>query len=239
MPSPLKKIKQAKHSFQYSPCKKAFLSASLTVECALILPFVFLMLITLITVMNAFSIQAETSLTLSGKIRKNAAAAYIIQTDSFDQPLILTQTDTLDFPLSPLPLPSLKIRIYVRAYPWIGASKDFIDTWRSADSNDMVFISDNREVYHLYSNCSFINITVIETTSALVDTLRNNNGMRYKKAPGFPNDYAGPVYITPEGQYYYATPEAAPLIRHVHLVSSAQVSHLPLCTRCAARNQNK
>ena len=241
-----------KPSFQSNNSPKASLPASLTAECALILPFFFLCLLTLASFMDIYALRAELRLEASNKARLAAAGAIIGEellppalslpssTDG-DTPsdpntcLERTAVRTQTFPFSPIPLPSVTVTGRSAVYPWIGASDTYNQSHASAGSDTLVYVSETESVYHTDADCPHITVTVITADTAAITAMRNADGSRYRPAPGVPTAYAGTVYTTPTGLYYYASPDVPALTRRVRLVSLEEAEALPLCSRCAAR----
>ena len=82
MSSPMNRNKNKKFGQPRTDVKeKAFLSASVTVECALALPLWFFAVITLISVMQAVRIQNVKNLELSNRARQIAMYSGVIETE--------------------------------------------------------------------------------------------------------------------------------------------------------------
>ena len=185
-------------------------NGSLTLESALVLPLFFFTVVTLASFMDAVGLQTRTNLSL----------------------LSYTEPFTCGYGL--LPVPKLKIAVRARVYPWIGGTIP-LSAGAAEGSGGMVLVTDNQEVYHTHADCTHLDLTIIETTTEQVSSLRSRDGSRYKPCRGFPKGYTGKVYVTAEGTYYYPSLDYAALTRHVHLVDAADHPELKECERCRAR----
>ncbi|MDO4477430.1 MAG: hypothetical protein Q4B73_00145 [Lachnospiraceae bacterium] len=234
---------------------------SVTVECALALPLFFLALAMLIAFMNAIGLQVSASLELANRARRLSEAAYMVAGGAAEQSayatdelngesrqtagnqahdngwIDLTQTKTYRFPVSLIPNAGIAIAVRARVYPWIGAPEGGLggDGFAAGDGTEMVYVTENQEVYHTHADCTHLDLSVKTATLAEVAHLRNAYGQKYKPCNGFPKDYTGPVYLTEKGDCYYPSPFDHALVRHVKLVKASAVEGLPLCSRCAGR----
>lgn len=214
--------------------------ASLTIEAAFVLPLFFLAFVTLITFMNAIGTQVSGNLTLSNKARKLAMnAAYgnsVISGSVLDGAWVdLQETKTFSFPFSMVPVPSLRIWIRARVYPWIGYKEGDDDASDSEDKDEeMVYVTDYKSVYHTHADCSHLDLTVIASTTDAVGKLRNSYGKKYRKCDAFPAGYTGTVYVTAKGDRYYPSLEYAGVTRHVRMVKKSEIGDLEECERCKA-----
>lgn len=118
-------------------------------------------------------------------------------------------------------------------YPWVGDSGE----WKDDDSGEMVYVSNNREVYHTHGDCSYLDIHMRELPRRKAGFVRNASGNRYRpcekccKGAGTTDS----VYVTGRGTHYHSTLSCSGLSRSVRLVPRAEVSGIPLCSRCAKR----
>lgn len=222
-------------------CRGA-LRASLTVECAAILPIFFMACLTVIVFMNAMRIQVEENLELSNKARKMAVAGNLIGDflgEKADHLWIdLFKNYKMEFPFPDMGLTDLKIALRARVYPWVGSSEGVggKDEDGKRGRNETIYLTDNREVYHTHADCSHLDLSIIKTDMAGVKQMRNAYGKRYKKCPNFPKNYSGPVYVTEKGDYYYPSTDYGSLTRHDHAARREEAGALKLCERCAARD---
>ena len=257
-------IQNIRAFFRDAPVLKTLRPASLTAECAFILPLFFLAAVTLILFMNAVSLQVRTNFDLSNKARQLAVTAGEAQTaftaagggspagaadEAGTDPgsgkrlsgsvwIDLSATEIYRFPISLIPKTEVKVATRARVYPWVG-----IRSWSGTayeagpGSGEMVYVTDNREVYHTHADCTHLDLTIIATTLDDVGKLRNEDGKKYRPCDGFPSGHTGTIYVTARGDYYYPSLNYGSLTRHVHLVRRSELPYLPLCERCAGKDR--
>ena len=210
---------------------KASLSApaSLTIECAMILPLFLMAVITLLTLLDITGKCAKSSLELSNKARQ--AATYSCVIDEGPEWVELSDLITYSPPFASIPALKITFCQKARVRRWIGAEEGmFLD---GGETPKTVYVTDYESVYHTDINCTHIDLSVMKTDLSSVDNLRNIYGKKYKKCTGFPKGYEGPVYITAKGDRYYPSPDFAGLTRNVHITTMDEVSHLHICSRCS------
>ncbi len=209
------------------------LEASLTVECALVLPVFFVAVIILTSFMNAVKLQTVTNLELSNKARKYAVAAYYGEASAVPW-ITLSKSETYTSLVTFPGVKSVKVRCYAKVHVWDGSPL-------TADSGDdefgnMVYLTDTASVYHTHSDCTHIDLSIFQSSVTEIGSLRNVSGGKYKPCQGFPKNYHGPVYATKTGDYYYPSLEYASLTRHVRMVSRKEAGELHECSRCLKRD---
>lgn len=215
---------------------KAFLSASVTVECALALPLWFFAVITLISFMQAVKIQNVKNLELSNRARSIAMYSGVIESESGGMWVDFPQTYTYQYPGALGGIAPLRIALRARVYPWIGYGGETVGEGGSGDTegSETVYLTDNGEVYHTHADCTHLDLTIMRTNVSDVKNLRNEYGNRYKPCSSFPANYDGPVYVTAKGDFYYPSTDYNSLTRHVRMVSRSECPELCICERCAA-----
>ncbi len=218
-------------------CERSiFICASLTVECALALPFFFLCIIMLISFMDAVGLYTEKSLELSNRVRQMAMYAGTLGSDGDENWIDIPWTVTYRFPVRCVPVPDMKIAIRARVHPWTGYSGSDEKTEAAENSGGYVYLTENQEVYHTHADCTHLDLCIMRTNTSAVGRMRNQYGSRYKPCPGFPAGYSGDVYITAKGDYYYPSTDYGSLTRHVRIARLGDHTDLRQCSRCAARD---
>ena len=244
MLSPKTKI-NSRSSFQSFSQRRAFpfiFRGSLTVECALALPLFFLVLLVVISYMNAIGLQVSENLKTSATARKLAMSAYTLESQYDDDVgervwIDLPSSVSYTLPVSLFSVKEIKVALRARVYPWIG-NRDQTDGDNDDQNNKMVYITENEEVYHTYSDCTHLDLTIRNASLSEVKKLRNDYGKHYKACSGFPRNYKGTVYVTAKGDYYYPSTTCGSLTRHVRMVRLSEVGNLRECSRCAGRSVN-
>ncbi len=210
------------------------LRASLTVECALVLPLFFLFCVTLISFMTAVKLQVNENLRLSNRARQAAAAA-ALSGESSESWITLQEAKPFAFSAAFPGTAPLRIACYARVHVWDGSP--LTPASSAADRDDtVVFVTNHESVYHTHSDCSHIDLTIYSSTTAQIGSLRNADGRRYRKCRGFPRNYTGTVYASKTGEYYYPSLNYAGLTRHVRCITKEEAGNKRECSRCRARD---
>ena len=214
--------------------------ASLTLECAAVLPLYLIACVVLIMLMNAVKIQGTKNLELSNKVRVLAEAAPLAGSgsDSGSRWIDIRKIERFRFPVSFPGIPKLRILLRARVYPWTGCDGNlFAGSGNDNGSSEhTVLVTENRSVYHTDPDCTHLDLAVFKSTTSEIRNLRNAYGRKYKKCRGFPKNYSGPVYAAAKGDFYYPSENAGSLIRHVSIVSEKECAGLTECERCAAKS---
>lgn len=138
------------------------------------------------------------------------------------------------FPVSFFGLSRVKFQAAARVHAWTGYRAE--EDERSGKTEEMVYVADRRTVYHIYGDCSHLQLTIYCTDTRGVRDQRNESGSRYHACPHCAEDAGNTVlYITPQGDRYHADPLCSALKRTGRLVKKSEVGGLSVCSRCAAR----
>ena len=100
----------------------------------------------------------------------------------------------------------------------------------------IVYLAENAEVYHLYSDCTHLKLTVRKIWEMELDSARNLYGARYnaceKCADGKMPSW---LFVAAEGDCYHYVRECPGLKRTIYSVSLDAAEEFPLCSRCKDR----
>ena len=229
LPSPTMSGVAFRHRCQW------FRQASLTAECALVLPLFLMVCVIAFLFLGLIGQRSEKELQLLDRAKKTAAYGAPIAEEEWW--IDLPSAVRMDVPFLPVRHDAVTLLVRARVRVWNGAHEGAFDSSGSDQTDDtLVYVTDHQSVYHTHADCTHLDLTVTKTDTAHVHTLRNKYGKRYKPCKGFPKGYTGTVYLTPQGDYYYPTPDYGSLIRHVHMAVLSDVEDLPVCTRCRQRD---
>ena len=97
-------------------------------------------------------------------------------------------------------------------------------------------VTENGEVYHTFSDCTHIDLSISAVGISAVGNLRNENGGRYSACEKCPDENGtDTVYITQYGDRYHSSLSCSGLKRSVRLVEISKAEGLSECERCASR----
>lgn len=136
----------------------------------------------------------------------------------------------VDYSLTPdlgfLGLNQVKLHTTYYGHNWLGYAA-------GKDTETMVYISDNAEVYHTDKACSYLNVEIKAVPYSGLAGRRNESRHIYYKCnlcDEIVNNEL--VYITPEGKNYHSIRNCIGLTRSIYTVPLSTVSHKKRCSRC-------
>ena len=119
-----------------------------------------------------------------------------------------------------------------RLHPWTGYSYD--NSADVADEDRIVYITENGSVYHLTKDCSYLDLTIIETSSDEVSNLSNHSGKSYTPCEvcmkGKLNNSL--LFVTASGNKYHSSLSCSGLKRSIIAISIKDVGDKKACSRC-------
>lgn len=95
-----------------------------------------------------------------------------------------------------------------------------------------VYVAENGTVYHRDKACTHLKLSVRQVSAASVKGLRNRYGEKYYACGCCKEGIGGIVYITNMGNRYHAKRSCSGLKRTVHSISLSDVENLPPCSKC-------
>lgn len=138
-------------------------------------------------------------------------------------------TYMIQLPVPMVGLPSAEIEQSFKLSAWTG----YMSGGKGSDGADIVYVTDNGEVYHEDYRCSHLHLSIRAVGFDEIQELRNEGGGIYhaceKCAYGSP---MGSVYITDTGDRYHNSLNCSGLKRTIHAVKRTEVKGLGGCSRC-------
>lgn len=200
---------------------------SLTVESAFVLPMFFLCVCTLICFMDIYRLQTVKLTQLCQRTKEMGMYAYTLGTE---EDIELPSIYRYQIPISFVPLPELVMVNRVRVHPWTG----YHGSASEETAEEMVYVTQTGGVYHLSAGCSYLDLSIRQTSGSSVSALRNQNGERYHACERCADQQApaGIVYITDSGNRYHNLSTCSGLKRTVRLVKKSECEGKRACTRC-------
>ena len=208
--------------------------ASLTVECALVLPLFLAAVTVMISFMDIYKVQTQHLVSLCQKAKETGMYAYAMGENSTSE-LILPDIYSFQPIGGILPLPAVWTCTTVKVHTWTGTEHGTgIGDGSESESGKMVYMTENGQVYHKKMSCSYLDLSITQVVGSSVSSRRNAYGEKYypcescskgKKA-------AGRVYITEKGNPYHNLETCSGLKRAVRLVKESEIKGIHACSRC-------
>lgn len=116
---------------------------------------------------------------------------------------------------------------------WLGDDTSGLDS--TGGERNSVYVTPNGTAYHLYADCSYIDVKVQAVDGLNVSYLRNKDGSKYYPCESCHPDNTGLVYITSYGNRYHDSKRCSAIERNVVRISVEDAGSRHLCSKCAKR----
>lgn len=212
-------------------CASSRRQGSLTVECALVL-FLFLMgIITVISFMDIYQVQAKRQSLLREKVEQMGILDTLWESET-------EEVELPDFylwspPVSFIPLPPVMFADTMKVHTWTGYRGDGES---QSGEGEMVYITQTGSVYHLDAGCSYLALSIENVSLRELGVRRNESGGKYTPCEKCIRDgnALSSVYITGSGDKYHSQITCSGLKRTVRMVEKSQLSGWRVCSRCGS-----
>lgn len=126
-------------------------------------------------------------------------------------------------------------RMANRFYTHIWNGYEIPEDPQTAEKNlDVVYMTENGEVYHENRNCTHLKLSIREVTRTEAESAVNQWGSSYTPCEKCnPGSFIWRLYITEEGNRYHSSLDCPGLKRTVFTVLRSQAVEYRACSRCA------
>lgn len=97
---------------------------------------------------------------------------------------------------------------------------------------EYVYITETGTVYHRDRECTYLRLSIKETSKDSLDTIRNSSGHKYYPCEKCGKKAGSRVYITKDGTCYHSTLHCSGLKRTVKCIPLSKVGGRGPCSRC-------
>lgn len=204
------------------------LKGSLTVEAALLMPFVMMILLAFFSFFIQYASAAELYIKAAAEAKKIGIA--MTSSEGEDAEITIYRSGVTES-LWIMPFwyeKEITERAVCRA--WIGFTELSVgETW--------VYITPEGEVYHLYRDCTHLELAIRQVTYKEAVRSENNYGQTYRACALCGERIGAMVYITPEGDCYHGNRTCSGLKRTVRQVPMSEAYERGCCMRCMSRGE--
>lgn len=140
---------------------------------------------------------------------------------------------SMDIPFNLLGFPSIRFSSRLRCHTWIGNTSG-----NEVQSSDVVYVTANGEVYHLYSDCSYLVSSIKNCKGTEIADKRNSSGEKYRPCQLCCKDNEEPVtaFYTDYGNRYHSQSLCSNLHSNVFSVDKNKAQeNYRLCSKCEKR----
>ena len=133
-------------------------------------------------------------------------------------------------PVALLGMDDITLRQHCYRYGLLG-DKEPSQTVKTEEK--MVYVTKNRQVYHLTLSCTYLNLSIRSVSMSQVSELRNDSGGKYYPCERCrPTGREAAVYLTEDGDRYHDEGDCAGLRRHISAIPISEAQDLRPCSRC-------
>ncbi len=213
--------------------ERAFLctskKGSLTVEAALLIPFVLMILLAFFSFFSQYASAAKLQADAAAEAKKAGIALGAAKAEDGGDLTIYKTEKIKVFWLHPF---WKKEQIVQKAVcrGWVGFTT-------LEETERFVYITPEGSVYHLFSDCTHLELSIRGAAMAVAKKSKNDYGQTYRKCELCDKDFGGYVYITSEGDCYHSDRNCSGLKRTIRQVPFGEVSGRNLCLRCMSREE--
>ncbi len=208
------------------------LMGSMTVEATLVIPILLLAVLSLYFYFTL--LRTHCSLVMDQREKGKEMCIYANVYQSFlgvGDTVILTEERQVS-PISPtLFTNKFNVSATYYAHAWtgykIGAGSERVV------EEEYVYITPKGEAYHRDINCTYLKLTIKNTTKEAVDGLRNSEGGKYNRCQYCgKRAYNGVLYVTDYGEHYHTSLSCPGLKRTIETVPISKVGGRRPCSKC-------
>lgn len=202
---------------------------SLTIETALILPFFLMILLAFFSFFDRYATAARLKVEAAAEARKiGVVQGTMGERDSCDV-TIFKSAKVEDLWINPFETEK-QVTQHAVCRGWIGFTE-------LGTEEIYVYITPEGSVYHLYSDCTHLKLSIQMVTLRKARFAKNEYGERYRKCELCDEPFGTLVYITSEGNRYHSERSCSGLKRTVRQVALSGVEGRNCCLRCLSREE--
>lgn len=200
---------------------------SLTVESALIFPFFLIILLAFFSYFSQYASAAELKVQAAAEAKKVGIVSGGVQGRDFADVTIYKSAKLKDIWSNPFDTKkSVTQSAVCRA--WIGFTElETVETY--------VYITPDGSVYHLYSDCTHLDLSIQRVSMVVARLSQNEYGEKYRECELCDEAFGAMVYITSEGDCYHSERSCSGLKRTIRQVPLSEAEERSCCIRCVSR----
>lgn len=205
------------------------LKGSLTVEASLIIPLFLMVLLSFFSFFSQYASAAELKISAAAEAKKTGMIIGNFGEETSGDITIYKSAKIKDIWINPF-YHEKQIHEKAVCRAWIG--------FTALELQEVyVYVTPEGSVYHLYADCTHLNLSVQRTTITNAKSAKNAYGQKYSKCELCEEDFGSMVYITFEGERYHSERDCGGLKRTIRQIPISQVNGRSQCLRCGTREE--
>lgn len=202
---------------------------SLTVEASLILPFFIMILLGFFTFFSQYSTALQLKAEASAEAKKVGIVLGGVQTADTGDVTIYKSAKGERLWIYPFQTKNDVVQSAV-CRAWIGFTE-------LEEEETYVYVTPDGSVYHLYGDCTHLNLSIQKVSFPKACVSRNEYGEKYRPCELCKGDFGALVYITSEGNCYHSERSCSGLKRTIRQIPLSEAKGRGCCIRCMSRKE--
>ena len=203
-----------------------FLRGSLTVETTLVIPFFLMMLLAFFSFFSQYASESRLLVQAAAEARKMGVVMESLQREDAGDVIIYKTGKNEKLWIHPF-YQKKYLSMSATCRPWIGFTE-------LGSRETYVYVTPDGSVYHLYADCTHLDLSIQKVTVGMAKTAKNEYGERYKKCELCNETAESMLYITSDGNRYHSRRNCSGLKRTIRQVLLEEVGNRRCCIRCAS-----
>ena len=121
-------------------------------------------------------------------------------------------------------------------HTYIGYEKGLGERTAEKKDEEYVYVAENGTVYHTDRECSYLRLSIRETSMDSLKHLRNSSGHKYYACESCGHAAGSRVYITADGICYHSSLSCSGLKRTVSCIPISETGGKKVCSRCGHKH---
>ena len=203
-------------------------SASMTLEAALVLPLFLFAVLNLMSFIEIYRLQSNWNMKLHQSVKELAVLGEVADISGEDECIDLLYPYKVKPFVSIVGFEDFWMFSRMRTRAWTGYNVQKV----SSEQEDMVYITEHGEVYHLTKSCSYLKLSIRAVDKDVVEELRNADGACFYSCEVCGKECTNTVFITSYGDRYHATLQCGSLKRKIQEIPLSEVGNRSACKKC-------
>ena len=206
-------------------------AASMTVEAALVLPLFMFAIMNLMSFIEIYRLQSNMNMKVHQTVKEMVMLGSAADMVGEDECIDFIYPYQASCYVSDLGFSNFLMYRRMRPRVWSGYDNES-ETSAEKQKEEMVYITENGEVYHTSKSCTYLIRSIRAVDLAYVDSLRNASGACYYACESCGASCTNTVFVTAYGNRYHATLQCSSLKRNIVEIPRSKVGGKSACKKC-------
>lgn len=213
----------------FSPSKRGFQTASMTIEAAFVLPLFVFAVMNLMSFIEIYRLQSNMNMNLHQTVKEMAVLGGAADITGEDECIDFIYPYKAEPFVAVVGFSDFMMFSRMRTRAWTGY--DNIAT-QEEESEEVVYITEYGEVFHRTKSCAYLKLSIRAVDLEFIEELRNADGACFYACEECGNKCTNTVFVTSYGNRYHATLRCSGLKRTIQEIPLSQVGKRTECKKC-------